>query len=336
MREKILQTGLLLGYGEYDWFAGANSPIVRNVLLDSGNWKELTIPHEIQFLTEYLYDTLMCVAFNGTTDAIEYIMMQQLRLGLIPAWKVNWLRDNGYFVNGVLDFNERYTAIMGETTNEGAYLYKVADGMRKFGLIPQKMFPMADNFKDNIDKKFVTEEMLELGKEFARIFPMNFEWVIPQATKDFMKYSPISCTGFYGNIQNEDDIIDPRSGSYHSMLQVKETDEYREIDDSYYDQFKKYKKTALANFMAFYVDSSDNTMFNANEFISKHDNFQIRNTQTGAYGVIYHGTPMLITQERAGLYTLDRDARGLLGKGRELTVQLTNQEWSLLDWSHKF
>jgi len=336
MADKLLQTGVLIGIGEHDWVAGANSPIVHKVLLENTHWKELKIPHEIQFLQEYLYDTLMCVSFNGTTDAIEYIMMQQLRLGLIPAWKVTWLKEKGYFVNGVLNFNERYTAIMGETTVHGAYLYKVADGMRKYGLIPQSMFPFADNFYDNIDKKFVTEEMLELGKEFAKLFPINYEWITGEITKEYMKYSPISCTGHYGNIENEDDIIDPQTGGYHSMLQVEETEEYREIDDSYYQQFKKYKKTALSNFMAFYVDSSDNNMFNSGLFISTHDKFQVRNTNTGAYGVIYHGTPLLITAERAGLYLIDRDARGLLGKGSELTVNLTNQEWEQLDWSHTF
>jgi len=225
---------------------------------------------------------------------------------------------------------------MGETTEQGAYLYKVANGMRNFGLIPQKMFPFADNFKDNINSKFITQEMKDLGNKFRKMFVMNFEWVNAEDTKEFMKYSPLGCFGHYGNTENDDEIINPQEGGYHSMLQVEETNEYREIDDSYFQQFKKYKKTALEGFMAFYVDASDNTMFNSGEFLRIHDTFQVRNTNTGAYGVIYHNTPLLITPERAGLYLIDRDARGLLGKGKELTVNLPAAEFDQLDWSKKF
>ncbi len=331
-------TGFLEGRGEYDYQAGANSPVSRVVLKTDGNWKEIKIDNEIQVVgygTMHQYDTLMCVSFNGTTDGFEYLISQKIKLGLVPSWKVQWLRDNGYFKNGQLNFNERFTAIMGETADYGAYLYKVADGIRKFGLIPQDMFPMADNFYDNIDKKFVTQEMYALGKRFAELFKINYEWTTPDQTLEFIKYSPLACFGKYANIA-EGEPLDPQNGGNHSMLQIAETETYREIDDSYWEQFKKYKKTALQGFMAFYVDASDNSMFNTTEFIRTHDKFIVRNTHTGAYGVIYQNTPLLITAERAGLFLIDRDVRGLLGKGNELSVQLADNEFNKLDWSKKF
>jgi hypothetical protein len=336
MNEQPIITGALLGRGEYDWQAGANSPIKRVELMKDGNWKSVSIPNEIQFLfagTDYAYDTLMCVSFNGTTDAIEYIMMQQLRLGMIPNWKVNWLKEKGYFENGVLNFNERFIAIMGETTSQGAYVYKVANAMRNYGLIPQKMFPYAKNFKDNIDRKFVTQEMLDLGAEFKKLFQINFEWVPEAETKEFMKYSPLAVTGRFGNMEG-DAPIDPQNNLWHSMLQVTETADYREIDDSYWQQFKKYKKTALSNFLAYYVDASDNTMFDRAKFIKEHDLFIIRNTSDGTYGVIYHNEPLLITPERAGLFMIDRDARGLVGANKE--AQLNAQDWLALKVVNKF
>lgn len=338
MDNKHVITGFLEGRGEYDYQAGANSPIKRVILKDNANWKEIKVDNEIQvenYGQTTQYDTLMCVSFNGTTDAIEYLMTHQLKTGLIPRWKAEWLDNNGYIKNGQLNFNERFTAIMGETTDQGAYQHKVADGMRKYGLIPQGMFPMAENFKDNIDKKFVTQAMYDLGKKFTELFKINYEWITPDMTQEFLKYSPLACFGKYGNI-SEGEPLDPQNGSNHSMLQVAETSTYREIDDSYWEQFKKYKKTALQGFMAFYVDSSDNTMFNPQDFIKTHDKFIVRNTHTGSYGVIYQGTPMLIEQDRAGLFVIDRDVRGLLGKGHEYSVSLTDQEFSMLDWSRKF
>ncbi len=328
--------GALLGRGEFDWQAGSNSPIDRVILRPDSNWKEISIPHELQFLFPgemKAYDTQMCVSFNGSTDAIEYIMMQQLKMGLIPNWKVKWLQENGYFENGFLNFNERFTGTIGKTTIHGAYLFTVANGMRNYGLIPGKMLPYADNFFDNIDMKFITPEMLVLGKRFAELFRINFEWVNSEDTRKFMQYSPLACTGHYGTMIG-DIPLDPQSNVYHSMLQIAETNEYREIDDSYWQQFKKYKKHALRNFMAFYVDASDNSMFNSDEFIKAHDQYIIRNSNTGAYGAIYQGTPMLVMPERAGLFMIDRDARGLLAK--KLFVSLTDQEWKILRVDTKF
>ena len=327
----IYTHGAIEGFGERDWVAGANSPVRRKVLIDNGNWKSVSIPHEIQFVNSgslNAYDSLMCVSYNGTTDAIEYIMMQQIRLGMIPKKKLRWLIDNGYFIDGVLNFSERYTGVIGETTNVGAYVYKVADGMRLSGLIPQKMFEMADNFKDNIDKRFITKEMLALGKEFAEMFKINFEWVNDSFTAEFMKYSPLACTGFFANMTSEQPIS-PEFGGLHSMLQISETPEHREIDDSYWQHFKKYTKDHLHNFMAFYVDASETNMFDSREFVKDNDTAIIRNSNTGEFGVIYQGTPMRVTEERAGLFMIDRDTRKLIGKG-DGPVLLNNDEWKSL------
>lgn len=62
------------------------------------------------------------------------------------------------------------------------------------------------------------------------------------------------------------------------------------------------------------------------KFIKDNDLNQVRNTDTGAYGVIYHGKLLLISNERAGLYMVDREARGLIGKGK--TVNINGKQWN--------
>lgn len=64
---------------------------------------------------------------------------------------------------------------------------------------------------------------------------------------------------------------------------------------------------------------------NVAKFIKENDKNQVRNVNSGGYGVIYAGKLMEIKAERAGLYMIDRDARGLIGKGK--TVSITNAEW---------
>ena len=38
------------------------------------------------------------------------------------------------------------------------------------------MFPSANNFWDNIDPKFITEEMYELGRQFLDKIKINWQW----------------------------------------------------------------------------------------------------------------------------------------------------------------
>ena len=328
-----IKQDVLLGQDKQDWIAGANSPIQRKILMESGNWRSVSIPNEIQFINygkANAYESMMCVAFNEGTDAIEYIMMQMLRLNLIPAKHTSWLTENKYFKDGVLNFNERYTAIKGETTNQGAYQYKVANGMKNWGLVPQDSMPFADNFEDNINPKFISPELEELGLAFKKRFYINYEWVNIEDTKEFLKYSPLSCVGQYADGEG---ILKPPTNNGHCMLQVDETDEYREIDDSYWRQFKKYNKNSLQSFMAFYITPIIfNIMFDTTKFLSDNNNKIVRNTNTGAYGVIYNKTPLHITAERAGLFMLDRDARKLIGKSDK--VEITDSDWNLLGWKN--
>lgn len=77
------------------------------------------------------------------------------------------------------------------------------------------------------------------------------------------------------------------------------------------------------------IDKENEIINNKNmdiiKFLKENDKAQVRNVDTGGYGVIYAGKLMEIKQERAGLYMVDRDARGLIGKGK--TISITNAEW---------
>lgn len=332
-----IQNEVIADKGDFDWYAGGNSPINRRTLLPGGDWSDIKIPNEIQVInygSNKQYESLLCVSFNGTTDAIEYVIARQIELNLIPEEKLEWLSDNGYFEGDYVNFNERFPGALGGTTSKGASVYKVADAIRKFGLIPQKMFPFADNFFDNIDTKFITKKMYDLGTEFLKRFSINFEWVNSQDTAEFMKYSPLGCVGKYAN-QTSSEHLNPQTGMNHSMLQIQETDEYRKIDDSYWQQYKTYKKSALSDFMAFYVDASDYSMFNREQFILQHDQHIIRNQNTGAYAVIYRNTPMLVLPERASLMLIDRIERGIINRA-DMITSISNEHWLLLDIKAKF
>ena len=309
-----IKNGALLGQGQFDWIAGANSAVEHKVLCESGNWKDLAIPHEIQVVlppgATHAYDTSMCVSFNGTTDALEYILMQMLRLNLIPQTTVKWLQEKGYFVNGVINFNERFTGVKGQTTAQGAYQFMVANGAKNFGLIPQSKLPFAKTFNENIDPALIPKELDELGKEFLTHLAINYEWVQPEDTQEFLKYSPLSCVGQYAD---GDGILNPTGNTGHSMLLINETEEYREIDDSYWRQFKKYKKDKLQSFMAFYITPLKTNTMNTLQWVKDNDKKWVQVTSgehNGQFGrVLREKLMMFVSSDRGALALLDDKMR---------------------------
>jgi hypothetical protein len=279
-----LKSDYLIGTDAHNWVAGASSPITRVVLKENGNWKDLNIPNEIQvenIRQSNTYDTSMCVSFNGVEDPISYIMMQQLRLNMIPAWKVNWLKDEGYFKNGVLNFSERFIGILGGTTDKGAYQYRIAQAAREYGMIPNDDLLMANSFAENINPDAITQQHLDKGKGFANLFTINYEWVPRDKVTEFLKYSPLASFGMYGNMEGDTPIKKKLTGCVHSMLVIGEGTNFYEIDDSYWQQFKKYEKDALDGFMAFYVTS--NNSMEGQQFLHENDLKMVWSRKTGKY-----------------------------------------------------
>ena len=313
------QFGALLGRGEFDWQAGANSPIIHEILMPDKNWKKVELEHEIQFNYESLYDTLFCVTYASLKTVAKLLTLLE-SMGRFTQYQLSVLAK--YKKNGKYNFSERFTGTLGETTNQGAYQYKVARAIRNYGLIPQDMFPLADNFNDNIDPKFITQEMLDCGKELLEILSLNYEWI--DDMPEYLKYSPIPLIVRFANYENEDDILAPEGNLNHQVCGVVSTSTYNEVEDSYHQRYKKYKPEYTHHFMAFYITINNKSM-DVKKFIKDNDKNQVRNVNSGGYGVIYGSKLMEIKQERAGLYMIDRDARGLIGKGK--TVSITDAEW---------
>jgi len=244
---KQFNTGLILGKRETDYILGS-SPVVNEVLITDGNWKQWSPEHEIQ--AKRYYDTLSCVTYSAL-DAIEYIFTYRLNKGQVSPVDVKWLQDNGYFKNGYINFSERFTAILGGTTNQGAYQYKVGDAIRKFGLIPQDMFPTNDEiktFEEYIDKTKITQAMYDLGLEFAKRFSINYQWA--GDAKEALKYGPVQVCVYY---LDGDGILCTDKNPIHAVTAVNSGTDFIEIDDSYQRQFKKYCHKAVYSMMLYTV-----------------------------------------------------------------------------------
>ena len=237
---------VILDKRKQDYILGS-SPVEHKVLNETGNWQPYAPEHEHQFNFDALYETSMCVSFSAT-DAIEYQFNKAITDNRISLEDIKWLRDRGYYKNGKINFSERFVGALGDTRSYGAYQYKVGDAIRKYGLIPQDMFDLADSFEDNISTEFITQEMYDLGKKFIERFPINYEWV--NDVDEGLKYGSLQVCVYYADGNG---ILCPGQNPNHAVVLVNNTEMYSLIDDSYKIQFKKYCHKAIYSPMLYTV-----------------------------------------------------------------------------------
>ena len=250
--KELKHFGLLLGKRDTDYVLGS-SPVKKEVLMPLLNWKEYAPEHEKQAYR--FFDTLSCVTYSAT-DNIEYIFTYRLNRGEVSPSDVVWLKDNGYFKNGLINFSERFTAILGGTTNQGAYQYKVGDSIRTDGLIPQDMLPTTDELKsieEYLNKDVITQEMYNLGKEFIKRFPISYEWA--GDVKEALQYGPVQVCVYY---LDGEGILCTDKNPIHAVTAVNYTEDYTEVDESYTRQFKKYCHKAIWSPMLYTVNFKKN------------------------------------------------------------------------------
>lgn len=270
--EKTIKLGVLIGQKPTDYIAGENSPLLPVPLTD-GDWRPYKPKHEIQFMNAGFpnaFDTSYCTAFSGT-DTIETIFNFHLVKENFSSGDVAWLNDNGYIVDGLVDFSDRFTGIMAGLGPNGGYLYQIAESIRKDGLIPGKMFPnKASSYKEYVNRELVTPEMVELGKQFAKRFPISYEWVSKDKAGDWLKYSPLHCTVRFANADKPEDVLNPVGEHNHAVVEMDRTGTYELINDSYYQEEKRYAPGHPDNFLAYYVRVKKKVMILKKEKSSPH------------------------------------------------------------------
>ena len=137
-------------------------------------------------------DTKSCVTF-AITNQIECLMGRDY---------INdpWLKENGYIKNGKVNFSDRFTAVMSNTTNKGNSGRTVYKAIREHGLIPEDMHPFARRDRENPvtfevyhDKSLITDEMKALGKEFLKRFELKYFQVSQSQICAALEKSPLLC-----------------------------------------------------------------------------------------------------------------------------------------------
>lgn len=292
--------GVQLGKTSRDYILGSQVSLEINCedwglhLVDS-KWK---IEHEKQ--QPFGFETYACTCYSGN-DVKEMIMMNALKNKLIPPTYVRWLADKGYFKNGAINFDDRIPAMHSEIIEGiGTYQWKAGNALRQWSLPEGILKDKPKNFKEYIDKSKINQEAIDLQKEYDKRFIWHWFWFNNiDSIDEQMKMSPaMSVVSF----ANGDECLKPSTPFNHAVTEYGKDGDCRKIDDSYFQQLKKYHPDYITSRLGFKL-----TILNMeNNFLKENDLKAVWNRDTGAYYYVHQGAlKKYNTKDRAVLMLVE-------------------------------
>lgn len=159
--------GLLDGKRDTDYVAGDFTFISYEERNPSGDWQPYLPIKEYQ---KSLEDSKSCVSFSA----------------------INSIETQEKFLTGIENnYSDRWLAVMSDTTSDGNYLWKVADTIRKYGLVKESSYPAPLNYTFAAyhakPEPSLQAELLKEGQEWLKKWDIKYEW-IPQTKESMTKH----------------------------------------------------------------------------------------------------------------------------------------------------
>lgn len=176
---------------EKDWVFGYMSkPCIADIPLDE---RDRYLPKGER---QNIGDEKMDCATRGPINICETKFNYLYTNNKISKENKDWLFKNGY-VNSEdkIEFSDAFIAIKSGTTAYGNSLIAPLKAMENSGLIPKKLLPQLEMFWDYYNPKRITRDIENLGLEFKRRFPMNYEKVLSVHFAELEKEDLIDVAG---------------------------------------------------------------------------------------------------------------------------------------------
>jgi hypothetical protein len=216
-----------------EYVYGTNKSLPFIVINKEGDWREhLQIPED-QYRNGF--ESQSCITFSILDAGVE--ILQEAQYGILKQ-----------------NYSERYISTLSGTTPSGNNPHRVAETIRRYGLVSEEVLPF-DSTIDTWNEFFDVEKVEALkaeGKKWLREWDFKHEWIITKQTPQhakrsiierFLKVSPVGvtvCAWF----------DDGRGGYYrpeglkdnHFAVIVGQDAEYFYIADTYPPYLKKVSK----------------------------------------------------------------------------------------------
>ena len=251
----LKNTGLIeSGPSETSWLAGAETGIKGIVLQPDGQWDN-NLPTEEKQRNADLESNL-CVTFSGL-NVIETYVDHLISNKLISEKAIKQITDLGFMdENGHFNCNEMFAARTNKSSRNGNSLENFWEGVRKFGLLPQKMW--SDVYKDihSFDELYgpeVPQELLDYAKKILDILDINYQWVLSgrpndAKLKDYLKQSPLHVATPVCNTWNNEEVAvcyDPSGAKTTICAHATMVYGYSDRGVKDFDQYNPFKKLFL-------------------------------------------------------------------------------------------
>jgi hypothetical protein len=315
-------TGLIVEHKTKDWvFLGSNSKLDNQIILEDGDWTKYKTSNEKQF--NNLFDTWNCVAFSAC-NVIEIYFKYLIDNHKISNRNLLWLQENGYIINGEVNFSDRFVgAKAGTKVGQGNTGSRVANAIYEYGLVPEKLYGFTAGMDEKEYYKKVPSEISALGSDFLDRFSINFEVVYASDIENALKYSPVQLYVYAWKKNKSGLYHNPNKKFNHATTRIRSNT--KQIFD-HYDPFIKSLTTSYEYFPTGYKYTVAEviTHMNVEEFTKANDLLFVRNAKTGQFGRIMQGKLKIVeTTDRGTLLLLDDAVRQ---NGRTLT----ENEWDTL------
>jgi hypothetical protein len=226
-----------------DWVVGASGIDFKSNVAD-GNWRKWLPIGELQY--NEAIDFMNCVT-QAAINKIEVQINYKLAKGLLRAEQKSFLYDNDYIKDGKVHFSKRHIAKLSNTSKKGNTFGRVANAIKKFGLIPEELW--IPTKKMTWDEYYcdVPQNLIDLGKKFLELFYFQYEILVSplrpstkeEAKKVMSKHitqAPLeiftkTCKGW-----RTEDIVPACTGTINHATMV-----YAIIWKQYFSDFDHYK-----------------------------------------------------------------------------------------------
>lgn len=124
-------------------------------------------------------DWMNC-ATNAPCNLYESSFNYAIKNGLISKEGLEWLKQKGYIRDGKFEVSNAFNSILSGTTRNGNSLKAPFESIRKDGLVPLSLLPddKSMTWAQYHNTNRITQELRDLGQEFLKRFPLNYEKVM--------------------------------------------------------------------------------------------------------------------------------------------------------------
>lgn len=208
-----------------DHYAFGDGNLGAKTIRENGQWDNDLPAFEEQ--KKYGVETFHCTCF-GTENAIQTLMKAEF--------------------NTFEEYSERYCGVHGNINPTfGGSPHTVAEGIRKYGMLPYSLLPFDENIKSTYQfnsPKPMTEALNNEGKKWLKVWKMGHDWIWTLNQKSLMealKTSPLG-VGVYAWAKNSKGVYyKPRwaRDNHWTLVYGYVKGQYWKVYDSYDGGFKK-------------------------------------------------------------------------------------------------